>query len=350
MIRMGLVGCGFIAQNAHLPALMKANGVSLDSVCERDPVVLQSVADRFNISRRFSRLDDFLNQSELDAVIIATHDPTHLAIIKACAEAGKPVLVEKPLSMNVTESAEVVQIVRDFGIPLQIGFMKRYDPGVEFAARYIAEEMGERMSVNAWYCDSFLRPEIQKGYLQPTITSKMAPPTGVDPKADLKVYKLRTHGAHLVDLMRFLGGEITGLEAIFCEKHGNFNWQVLVRYLDGSSGTMNLTISAKMDWFEGFQVFGTQGSVTAKMKFPFFLQPADIKISDSTRMEVRSPFFPDADAYKRQIEAFAHNLETGNPVTPNEMDGLACQQILDAIEHSATRHEWIELALMQKEN
>jgi len=349
MIRIGLVGCGFIAQNAHLPALKKAAGVKLVSLCERDPVLLESVGNRFGVKKTYTRLDEFLNQKDLDAVLIATHDPTHLSMIQACAEAGKPVLVEKPLTMDVAESEKVVQTVRDSGIQVQIGFMKRYDPGVEYAAKYINGEMGERMSMEGWYCDSFLRPEIQKGFLQPTIVSEIPPLGGVDPKADLKAYKLRTHGAHLVDLIRFLGGDVVGLQTLFVERQGNFNWQVLLRFADGASGTLDLTITAKMDWFEGFRVYGVNGSVTAEMKFPFFLQPASIKITDSASREVRSPIFPDSDAYKRQIEAFARSIETGKPVTPNEMDGLACQQILQAIERSANLNQWIELTPDQKE-
>jgi predicted dehydrogenase len=349
MIRIGMVGCGFIAQNAHLPALQKAEGVILDSICERDPELLQAVATRFGIKEKYIHLDEFLNRKDLDAVLIATHDPTHLPMIKACAEAGKAVLVEKPLTMNVAESENVVQIVKDSGIQVQIGFMKRYDPGVENAVQYINTEMGERLAVDAWYCDSFLRPEIQKGFLQPTFQSKMPLPSIVDPKADLKAYKLRTHGAHLVDLVRFLGGEVEGLHAMYVERDGNFNWQVILRYKDGTSGTLDLTITAKMDWFEGFHVFGVNGSVTAEMKFPFFLQPANIKITDSNRREIRTPLFPDSDAYKRQIEAFAHNIETSTPVTPNVWDGLACQQILDAIERSANVNKWIDLLPPKKE-
>jgi predicted dehydrogenase len=349
MIRIGLVGCGFIAQNAHLPALQKADGVCLDSICERDPGLLEAVTNRFGVKKTYTKLDEFLNQKDLDAVLIATHDPTHLPMIQACAEAGKAVLVEKPLTMNVAESEKIVKIVRDSGIQVQIGFMKRYDPGVECAVKFITGEMGERMAVDGWYCDSYLRPEIQKGFLQPTTRSKMAPPVGVDPKADLKAYKLRTHGAHLVDLMRYLGGDIVGLQALYIERQGNFNWQVLLRYADGASGTLDLTITAKMDWFEGFHVYGVNGSVTADMKFPFFLQPASIKITDSNRREVRSPLFPDSDAYKRQIEAFARSIETNGPVTPNEIDGLACQQILDAIERSANLNQWIDLSPPKKE-
>jgi predicted dehydrogenase len=350
MIRIGLVGCGFIAQNAHLPALQKAEGVRLESICERDSNLLEVVANRFGVKKTFTQLDEFLNQKDLDAVLIATHDPTHLPIIQSCAEAGKAVLVEKPLTMNVEESEKVVQIVHDSRIQVQIGFMKRYDPGVEYAARYCNGEMGERMAVNGWYCDSFLRPEIQKSFLQPTTQSKMPPPKGVDPKADLKAYKLRTHGAHLVDLMRFLGGEVVGVQALYVERQGNFNWQILLKYADGGSGTLDLTITAKMDWFEGFHVYGMNGSVTAEMKFPFFLQPASIRITDSSRREIRSPLFPDSDAYKRQIEAFAHSIKTGSPVTPNEMDGLACQQVLDAIERSANLNQWIDLSSPQKED
>ena len=71
--------------------------------------------------------------------------------------AGKHVLVEKPLGVSIEECASLQSAVAASGLVLQVGTMKRFDPGIAFARQFIAEEMGEMLALKAWYCDSTYR-------------------------------------------------------------------------------------------------------------------------------------------------------------------------------------------------
>ena len=99
------------------------------------------------------------------------------------------------------------------GLVLQVGHMLHFDPGIQAARKFIDKEMGQMLALKAWYCDSTHRYDMTDA-LQPMPRqgSRVIKPKG-DPKANLQQYYMLTHGCHLVDLARFLGGPITAVRA-----------------------------------------------------------------------------------------------------------------------------------------
>ena len=132
-LRLGVVGAGRISQVAHLPAATKAERVQLTAICDSSPVVVAKVAQRYGVGG-FTDMGRFLDQG-LDAVLIATPDPSHLALAVQALDAGKHVLVEKPLADTLAAAEELSRKAADLGLKLQVGAMKRHDPGVEYARR-----------------------------------------------------------------------------------------------------------------------------------------------------------------------------------------------------------------------
>ena len=123
-------------------------------------------------------------------------------------EAGKHVLVEKPLGTSIEECRVLRDRLSRTKLVLQIGNNRRFDPGISFARRFIQDELGEMMALKAWYCDSTYRYTMTDN-LQPIIqTSRAAQRPAGNPKDDKRRYFLLTHGSHLVDTARFLGGPI----------------------------------------------------------------------------------------------------------------------------------------------
>jgi predicted dehydrogenase len=343
MLKIGLLGCGFIAQQSHLPALQKADGVKLNAICDLSPDLTRRVAEIYQVDAAYNDVQTFLGKSDIEAVLVAVNDQDHLPLVAACLEAGKHVLVEKPLTMTLDEAEQLIKIIEKSGLQVQVGFMERYDPANQFAQKFVSEQMGERLSLSSWYCDSAVRPQVQKTLLTPPIPNHMPKPSGPDPKADLLAYKLRTHGAHPVDLLRFFGGDIAGLQAHLAYKYSNFSWHVLLEFTDGASGSLELTIASRMDWLEGYRIHGQYGSVLGDQPFHFNRQPAQVKVFDARRGEYITPCTPDSDAYERQIEAFADAITNGRPVTPDAMDGFACQRVLHAIAESSANGKWVKL-------
>jgi len=344
-VKIGLLGCGTISQYAHLLALEKADNVELTATCEIAEDLLRQISQRFATGRCFSDYEQFLAEADIEAVVIATADQQHVQQAKRALLRGKHVLVEKPLGLDLDECLSLAGVVETTGRKLQVGNMKRFDPGIEFAERFIRERMRHRLSVSGWYCDSTFRPVMQNALRLPPIRSTSQ--VGLDPsfKSHKKSYKLLTHGCHLVNTLRFFGGEIAAVQAKFATKYGNLTWHGVLDFADGAAGHFELTTAVNMDWTEGFLIHGEGGSVEVRSFLPFYNRQSEVRAFDAGRGEYRSPLEPDSDAYERQIEAFARAILRDEPVSPNVYDGVADIAVIRAIEESVETGRWAEVKL-----
>lgn len=342
-VRIGLVGCGSIAQFAHLPALMKADGVKLVALCEGREELLQAMGVRCGVSKLFRDYGAFLADAEVEAVILAVPDKLHVPMSIQALAAGKHVLVEKPLGVDIGECNRLIEVVKNSGRILQVGSMKRHDPGLEYAQRFIAEKMGQRLSVNAWYCDSCFRYQLQHTLLPPLLKAEGPSHTQADAKKNKEKYYLMTHGAHVVDTIQYLGGRIAAIRASLAKRFDCYSWHGLLEFADGAIGHLELTVHIKSDWREGFVVHGEYGTVAGRTFLPFFRRPSAVRIADVRNVEYRMPMSFDSDPYERQLESFARAILEGGPVIPDVADGLADLKVLQALEAAVTSGRRIEI-------
>ncbi len=101
----------------------------------------RQVASELEIENSYGSLEAMLECKGLDAVVIATPDKFHAAAVKAVARAGKNILCEKPLALNLADAHDLLEVVSKSGVRLQVGFMRRYDPAYGAAMKRI--EAGE---------------------------------------------------------------------------------------------------------------------------------------------------------------------------------------------------------------
>lgn len=131
-IRIGVVGCGLIAQMMHLPHLHELEDLyEIAAVCDVSPGVLVFVGDRYGVARRHEDWQDLL-KAPLDAVLIATPG-SHAPIALGALRAGMHVLTEKPMCYTLREADELVDAVARAGLTFMVAYMKRYDPGYRYA-------------------------------------------------------------------------------------------------------------------------------------------------------------------------------------------------------------------------
>lgn len=129
-LRVGVIGCGVIAQVMHLPYLRElSDQYEIAAICDLSPMVLSKVGDMYGVARRFTRWEDLIAMP-LDAVMILTPG-SHAAPAIAAARVGLHVFVEKPLALSVQEGLDVVETAEAAGVCLMVGYMKRYDPAYE---------------------------------------------------------------------------------------------------------------------------------------------------------------------------------------------------------------------------
>ena len=344
-LRVGVLGAGQIAQAAHLEACRKARNAELYALCDAAEDLLGLVADAHRPQVTYTDYDRMLADPKVDAVIVAVADQFHVPMALEALEAGKHVLVEKPMGVTVGECETLAAAVAASGLVLQVGTMRRFDPNVAYARTFIAEEIGEVLAMRAWYCDSAYRREMTDTVQPLAFTSQAAVRPQGDPKADRRRYYLLGHASHLVDTARFLCGDIVSVRAQLAEKYGAFSWFVSTQLAGGGIGHLDLTVSVRMDWFEGFHVYGEHGSVVARAFQPWYLRAAEVECFSDGDRSYHRPLGADSQVFRRQVEGFADTILDGAPQTgAGAQDGLAVARALAAIDRSLATGETVALA------
>ncbi len=345
LLRIGVLGCGPIAQFAHFDACRKARNAELYAVCDVADDLLERMAVVHQPRVTYRDFDRMLADPQVEAVVLATADQYHVPLALKALAAGKHVLVEKPLGVTVEECEELRRRAAASGLVVQVGNNRRFDPGIAFAHRFLRDEVGQRMGLKAWYYDSTYRYTMTDNLQPIPVKSGRARRPEGDPKADSRRYFLLTHGSHLVDSARYLGGEIAAVRARLLERFGAYCWFVSVDFADGSLGHLDLTIAVRGDFEEGFQVYGENGSVTGKVFLPWYHKSSHVECFSVKDRQFRRPLGEDAYTYKLQIEGLADTILHGAPMQGASIDdGVAAVRALVAIARSAQTGEAVRLA------
>jgi predicted dehydrogenase len=342
-VRLGLVGAGRIAQAAHLPAAVKASGIELVAVSDPNDYIVNGVADKYGIAG-YRNFEDLL-AGDVDAVIVAAPDRLHVPLATQAIDAGKHVLVEKPLATTEQEALELTDLAATAGVKLQVGSMKRHDPGIEFA-RSCRDQVGNILSVQAWYrVMSRLRPDTEETLFPSIVMDPAVRAAESTFKTDRERYLLVTHGAHLFDEIRYLAGDLTSISARLAAVGEDITWHG-TGALASSGGLVSFEISANVhsDWSEGFSIFGDRGTLQIQSHFPFFRRASDVTLFTEHDGISKSPSRGDSNAFKRQLEAFAVAIVKDEDPNPNGLDGAAAAKMLQAVATS-TANNGREVAL-----
>jgi predicted dehydrogenase len=125
--RLGLMGCGTVADYGHAPAILATPGLRLEAVF--DPVGAQAerFAKKWGAARAFTDQEAFLD-SPLDAVVVTSPAGMHQTNVTAALARGLPVLCEKPLAQNLEDARAIASMSRQSPVPLFVGFDYRFSP------------------------------------------------------------------------------------------------------------------------------------------------------------------------------------------------------------------------------
>ena len=254
-------------------------------------------------------------------------------------------LCEKPIGTNLGEVEELARKVHETGLVFQIGHMLRFDPGIQATHAFIQEEIGSLLALKAWYCDSTHRYTVTDA-VQPMARQGSRPlkPAG-DPKADKKRYYMLAHGSHLVDLARYFAGPIVAVRARLSEKFGAYCWFIETEFENGTLGHLDLTMAVRMDWHEGFQLYGEHGSAIGKIFNPWYYRSSEVDIFSEKDATYRRVLGADGHFYRRQLEGFADVvLNHSNMQGASIEDGVASVRAMIAIGQSALTGDRVLLA------
>jgi predicted dehydrogenase len=159
--RAAIVGCGHIAQT-HLRAIRRLRAVELVAVCDSDPGRARAFAQSLGVARAYQQLDALLEQAQPDVVHVLTPPSSHKAIVMRALEAGCHVLVEKPITLDVEEAREILEVARRCDREIAVCHSYAFIPAFLKARRLIdAGALGTMTSADIFWRMSSYRSELR---------------------------------------------------------------------------------------------------------------------------------------------------------------------------------------------
>lgn len=138
-VNLAVIGCGAVTERGHLPALREAGCFKLVTLVDRNQARAKALADTFAVPKVFSSFEQAI--PEVDAAIVALPHSLHAPVSSAFLEAGKHVLVEKPMAITSAQCQEMMDAAERGRATLAVGHMRRFFPGLQLAKQCLDRGM-----------------------------------------------------------------------------------------------------------------------------------------------------------------------------------------------------------------
>jgi myo-inositol 2-dehydrogenase/D-chiro-inositol 1-dehydrogenase len=253
-------------------------------------------------------IEQAITHPAVDAVVIITPTDTHARLLELAAHAGKAVFSEKPIALDLAETTRVVKVIAERGIPVQLGFMRRFDPGYARAKQKIeAGELGRIELFRALSRDTY-PPSLEFLLGSGGIFLDMA--------------------VHDFDLARFLVGEVEEVQAWgavlvdekFAKAKDVDTAVTLLRFVNGALGVVETSRHSSWGYDIRTEIAGAVGKIVveAPQKTPLLFA------KDFGSSFDHFENFPDrfAAAYRLELESFFAALQQGRQPSPGPQDAL----------------------------
>jgi len=327
-LRMGVLGCsGHYALRIATP-LKSSLLVEPYAVASRDGAKAEKFAKTWGFPVFYGGYEGLLADPKVDFVYIPLPNHLHFEFIKKAADAGKPVLCEKPLCLNAKDAAAAAEYCKKKGVPLMEAFMYRFHPQWVRAAEVVkAGEIGKVLATAAVF----------------TYDNKDG--TNIRNRAECGGGATLDIGCYAVSSSRFLMGQEPIRVAATLVRDPVFKTDILgsaiLDYGDGRASTF--MVSTQAFPVQNVSAFGTGGSLSVGVPFNMFGDvPGELAITTSIAERLVETEI--ADQYLLEFDAFAQALIDKTEVPTPVSDAVANLAVLDAILAASASGKWEEVA------
>ncbi len=196
-LNWGVAGCGNFLENTFLPTFQQLKRSKLISVYSSNKKRAEFIKQKFNAENSFNNFQEFL-KSNIDAVYISSKNSDHYQQVIQAALAGKHILCEKPLSITVEQAQEMVDVCKKNNVILTVNYVFRHHPIVKKTKEFIdGNLLGKIVSISAKFNFDY----------KPNSNFRFTP-------SESGGGALRDIGTHMIDLLRYLGGEISSINGV----------------------------------------------------------------------------------------------------------------------------------------
>ncbi|MET0318228.1 MAG: Gfo/Idh/MocA family oxidoreductase [Rhodococcus fascians] len=301
-LRVGLIGAGAIAQIAQLPALAGMEGVTIAGVVTASPESTARNVQRWPIERGYASAEEMIDGADLDAVFVLTRKHDHLPYVRMGLDAGLDVFCEKPLATSLADAREMVDLADAAPGLVMVGFNRRY-------------------------AEVYRTAHEQYGAARPDLLVAQKNRRGSEYRATLE------NGIHMVDLMRWFGGEAVEVTAT---SHGDDPYRedgtaALIRFDSGTTGIFVAARSAG-EWDERLELYG--GLRTVRVIAPDSVTVIEDGVSSTQEVRPRAAGWADittTGGFGPAVDHFLSCVRTRRTPLTNALEAYRSQELMDRI-------------------
>lgn len=296
-IRWGIIGCGDVTEKKSGPAFNKVDNSELVAVMRRNGALAKDYALRHGVPTWYDNAEQLINDPSVNAIYIATPPGSHLHYTLAAMEAGKPVYLEKPMTLNASEAYQIADAVAGTNAKVSVAHYRRAQPFFKKIKSLLEEKViGEVLFAHLVFLEPPLTPE---ALADPRIAWRVDPETsGGGLFHDL--------APHQLDLATYFFGEVSKIQGISLNQSGNYSADDLVTgtvlFESGIifTGTWCFNVPPP-ETLDQFEIMGTKGklsfSVFGKQEIRMELKGTESIVSFETPFHVQQPMIGEVVNY-----------------------------------------------------
>jgi predicted dehydrogenase len=354
-IGIAMIGCGGIALQNHLPGFALLKGANVVALCDSNPAVLDRARQQTGVKGVFTDFHEALKHPQVNAVVIATPNVTHAPIGEAALAAGKHVMCEKPIAMNLDEAKRLLEAARRAKVVHMTAFTYRFVPAMRYMTHLVkAGHIGQPYHFRAQRFQDWGDRDLAWRQV----------------KAMAATGELGDMLSHRIDIAHLLMGPIARLVARlrqFIMTRGGQpsdldDWVAILA--DFRSGATGVFESSKLATGRGeggrspdvCEVNGSEGTLVYQLG-----KPNEIQIGRKGRAGLESQLVPEEflkvpgsprdprQGDPLQVFRYDQNYEFIDAIlnkrqaTPSFEDGARCQAAIDAAVKSDEARQWIDV-------
>lgn len=354
---LGIIGTGNIAGAYHAPLEQFPDKVRLVGVADSRPDAAAAFAARHEGAVVFADVPALLADPQIEGVIICTTHASHHPLAKSALEAGKHVLVEKPLACTVAEGRELVELAAARGLTLMVAQCQRYDPSYRGIKAVVdSEDFGKVLAVRFDAMQGLFKNDVfPRGHW---LTD------GAIAGGGIVISVL----VHRIDLVRYLVGDVIRVSATYRTADPEFKngaedfAAALLEFENGAIGQMFGTYSGyRMPYSEGLMIFGESGAVHAQPDAGNYQSPGFYATRTTPRPRREEDLWmsqfrdflpvpptreglPTEHQFVNETLHFAECVRSGREPLSSGRDNLGTLKVIEGCAQSARTGSWVNLA------
>ncbi|MCS5734369.1 Gfo/Idh/MocA family protein [Herbiconiux daphne] len=344
-IRVGVIGCGEIAQVMHLPNLRAMPEFAIAAVCDLSAVNAGHVAETYGVASVYRDHRELLADPEVDAVIVATYE--HGEVARDAIAAGKHVLIEKPVAFTPDEARELVELAERHDVVALVGYMKVYDEAFESFASQLAgigrvrsatvHDLAGRFDRHHGVFDVSRATDLDPALMEQTrqrVEAQLRAALGPDhEERHGLLHNLLMLGSHDLAVLRTAFGAVDRVE--FASAQGDDTVFAVLHTERGILCTLTVGIFTNYGWWDEWaQVNGDDVDLRVDFPYPYLPNERGVVTRRSTTdLGPATTVAPGGfgSAFRHELEHFADCILTGAAPRTSLAGGLADTETAVAI-------------------